>query len=73
MGGNVSIGEAMRVLRKAARQRGFEYCEQLADHMDKVANVGVRNVSFVCPSYKVRSYSETLDYNSNYESFLYIK
>lgn len=44
MGGNVSITEAMRVLRKAARQRGFEYCEQLADHMDKVANVGVRNV-----------------------------
>lgn len=46
LGGNVNISEAMRVLYKAAKQRGFEYCEQLANHMDKVANVGVRNVSF---------------------------
>lgn len=46
IGGNVCIRETMQILRKAALQRGFEYCEHLAEHMDKMANVGVRNVSF---------------------------
>lgn len=45
IGGNVSIREATQILRKAAKLQGFEYCEHLAIHMDKMANIGVRNVS----------------------------
>lgn len=44
IGGNVSLTETMDILRKIAKQRGFEYCQLLADHIDQVANVGVRNV-----------------------------
>lgn len=45
IGGNVSLTETMDILRRTAKQRGFEYCQLLADHIDQVANIGVRNVS----------------------------
>lgn len=44
IGGAVSLTETMQILGKAAKIPGFEYCEQLLQHIDLIANVPVRNV-----------------------------
>ncbi|CAB0016975.1 unnamed protein product [Nesidiocoris tenuis] len=46
IGGNVSLNEAMELFRKTAKDQtqNFGYCDQLADHIDMIANVPVRNV-----------------------------
>lgn len=45
LGANLSLTEAMEILSGAAKQPGFEYCQQLWHHFDLIANVPVRNVS----------------------------
>lgn len=45
LGANISLTEAMEIFEKAAKQPGFEYCQQLWNHFDLIANVPVRNVS----------------------------
>lgn len=45
LGANLSLTEAMEIFTEAAKQPGFEYCQQLWQHFDLIANVPVRNVS----------------------------
>ncbi|BES97399.1 2 iron, 2 sulfur cluster Hypothetical protein [Nesidiocoris tenuis] len=49
IGGNVSLNEAMELFRKTAKDQtqNFGYCDQLADHIDLIANVPVRNVGSI--------------------------
>lgn len=45
LGGNMNLNAVMACLRKvAAENKGFSYLSKLADHIDLVANVPVRNV-----------------------------
>lgn len=46
LGGNNSLTETMEILTDASNQPGFEYCKYLVEHIDLIANVPVRNVSF---------------------------
>lgn len=45
LGANLSLSEAMDVFKEASNKTGFEYCSQLWNHFDLIANVPVRNVS----------------------------
>jgi len=45
LGGNVTLTDAMQVFLLAAKKPGFEYCTQLWQHFNRIANVPVRNVS----------------------------
>jgi len=47
LGGNVTLTDAMQVFLLAAKRPGFEYCAQLWQHFNLIANVPVRNVSRV--------------------------
>lgn len=47
LGGNLSLTETMAIFEKAAKSKGFEYCNKLWKHFDLIANVPVRNVSHV--------------------------
>lgn len=47
LGANLSLSEAMDIFKDASKKTGFEYCEQLWNHFDLIANVPVRNVSIV--------------------------
>uniref|UniRef100_A0A0K8S633 Xanthine dehydrogenase n=2 Tax=Lygus hesperus TaxID=30085 RepID=A0A0K8S633_LYGHE len=46
LGANVSLTEAMEMFRKVSKDRpsAYGYCDVLADHIDLIANVPVRNV-----------------------------
>lgn len=45
IGANVSLTETMQILKDAAKNNaGFKYCEDIAKHIDLIANVPVRNV-----------------------------
>lgn len=46
IGANVNLTETMDILTKASTTPGFEYCKQLVQHIDLIANVPVRNVIF---------------------------
>lgn len=46
LGANISLSETMDILTNASTQSGFEYCKHLVDHIDLIANVPVRNVSY---------------------------
>ncbi|XP_016926106.4 uncharacterized protein [Drosophila suzukii] len=43
LGGNVTLTDAMQVFLVAAKRPGFEYCAQLWQHFNLIANVPVRN------------------------------
>ena len=45
LGANLSLTETMAIFEKVAQQPGFEYCQQLWNNFDLIANVPVRNVS----------------------------
>lgn len=58
IGGSVSLTETMAILTKAANQNSnFEYCAELVRHIDKIANVPVRNVSTSILSQSIFNYS----------------
>ena len=44
VGGNVTLSEAMRLLSEASKLPGHAYLADLERHIDKIANVPVRNV-----------------------------
>lgn len=44
IGANVTLNEMIDILNKASRTTGYEYCKRLATHIEKIANVPVRNV-----------------------------
>lgn len=47
LGGNMTLTEAMDLFYKLCHTKdGFNYLKVLADHIDLIANVPVRNVSF---------------------------
>ncbi|KAM7359329.1 uncharacterized protein ACRADG_006685 [Cochliomyia hominivorax] len=43
LGANLSLTETMDIFTEASKEIGFEYCEQLWNHFDLIANVPVRN------------------------------
>jgi xanthine dehydrogenase/oxidase len=46
LGGNTSLTEAMNLFYSLAEEKpGYKYTKVLADHIDLIANVPVRNVS----------------------------
>lgn len=45
LGANLSLTEVMDIFIEASKKPGFEYCQQLWEHFDLIANVPVRNVS----------------------------
>lgn len=48
LGGNTSLTEAMNLFYGLAEEKpGYKYTKVLADHIDLIANVPVRNVSRV--------------------------
>lgn len=46
LGANVTLADTMNIMNSVATTAGFEYCLYLAQHIDLVANVPVRNVGF---------------------------
>lgn len=48
LGANINLTEAMELFSKLSQEQPakFAYCKTLADHIDLIANVPVRNVSF---------------------------
>lgn len=48
LGSSVSLTETMKFFRKISREMPdkYGYCSVLADHIDLIANVPVRNVRF---------------------------
>lgn len=61
LGANVSLTDAMQVFQQAKLRAGFEYCDQLWQHFNLIANVPVRNVS---EAYKSSSSSLKLVFGS---------
>uniref|UniRef100_A0A1B0GDN7 FAD-binding PCMH-type domain-containing protein n=1 Tax=Glossina morsitans morsitans TaxID=37546 RepID=A0A1B0GDN7_GLOMM len=43
LGANLTLSETMDIFMKASKKSGFEYCQQLWQHFDLIANVPVRN------------------------------
>lgn len=57
IGGNVSLNETIDILKKAAdTNSNFEYCRELVSHIDKIANVPVRNVIILLSFYNLNNY-----------------
>ncbi|XP_053955239.1 uncharacterized protein LOC128861267 [Anastrepha ludens] len=56
LGGNLSLTEAMDIFLKAAKKSGFEYCQQLWQHFDLIANVPVRNTGTLAGNISVKKY-----------------
>jgi hypothetical protein len=46
LGGNVTLTEAMRLFNESATLPGYAYLRQITKHIDKIANVPVRNVKY---------------------------
>ncbi|XP_055902593.1 xanthine dehydrogenase-like [Eupeodes corollae] len=44
LGANLSLTETMEIFLKAAKLPDFEYCQELYNHFDLIANVPVRNM-----------------------------
>jgi len=53
LGGSMTLAVAIEQLGKAASIDGFEYAEQMSTHIQRVANVPVRNVSVYCIYLKI--------------------
>lgn len=45
IGANVTLNEAIQIFMDASKTFGFEYCKRLAQHVERVANFPVRDVS----------------------------
>lgn len=45
LGANLSFSEAIEIFQKISHRPGFEFCQQLWQHFDLIANIPVRNVS----------------------------
>ncbi|XP_001990519.2 aldehyde oxidase 4 [Drosophila grimshawi] len=43
LGANLTLTDAMQIFRQAQQRNGFEYCAQLWQHFNLIANVPVRN------------------------------
>ncbi|XP_055856280.1 uncharacterized protein LOC129919435 [Episyrphus balteatus] len=54
MGANLSLTETMEIFQKAAKLPGFEYCQELYDHFDLIANVPVRNMGTIAGNLMIK-------------------
>ncbi|KAF4522206.1 hypothetical protein B566_EDAN007357 [Ephemera danica] len=54
LGGNVTLTEAMRIFNESATLSGYAYLSQLAQHIDKIANVPVRNVGTIAGNLSIK-------------------
>lgn len=45
LGGGVTLTELINLLKDNSKTSGLEYAERVATHLERVANVSVRNVS----------------------------
>ncbi|XP_037946121.1 indole-3-acetaldehyde oxidase-like [Teleopsis dalmanni] len=54
LGGNLSLTEAMEIFTEAAKTSGFEYCKQLWQHFDWIANVPVRNTGTLAGNFAIK-------------------
>ncbi|XP_037946118.1 indole-3-acetaldehyde oxidase-like [Teleopsis dalmanni] len=54
LGGNLSLTEAMEIFTEAAKTSGFEYCKQLWQHFDWIANVPVRNAGTLAGNFAIK-------------------
>lgn len=48
LGGGTTLTEVIRLLKENGKLPGFEYGQRVATHLERVANVSVRNVSSLC-------------------------
>lgn len=44
LGGNVTLTQTIEIMNSVATTPGFEYCSYIAQHIERIANVPVRNV-----------------------------
>ncbi|XP_014098512.3 uncharacterized protein [Bactrocera oleae] len=56
LGANISLTEAMEIFEQAALKPGFEYCQQLREHFDLIANVPVRNTGTLAGNINLKKY-----------------
>ncbi|XP_017465818.1 PREDICTED: indole-3-acetaldehyde oxidase-like [Rhagoletis zephyria] len=56
LGGNLSLTEAMEIFLVAAENSGFEYCQQLWQHFDLIANVPVRNTGTLAGNISIKKF-----------------
>ncbi|XP_053958030.1 uncharacterized protein LOC128863105 [Anastrepha ludens] len=54
LGANLSLTEAMEIFKKVEQRSGFEYCQQLWQHFDLVANVPVRNMGTLAGNISIK-------------------
>ncbi|KYN05924.1 PREDICTED: xanthine dehydrogenase/oxidase-like [Cyphomyrmex costatus] len=47
LGGNVTLTMALQTFQKYSTETGFKYLEQLAEHIEMIANVPVRNIATI--------------------------
>lgn len=45
LGGNLTLSRTIKVLTKISREKNFAYLSDMAEHINLIANVHVRNVS----------------------------
>lgn len=48
LGGGTTLTEVIRLLKENSKLPGFEYGQRVATHLERVANVSVRNVGGLC-------------------------
>lgn len=48
LGGNVTLTQTIEIMNSVDTTPGFEYCSYIAEHINRVANVPVRNVGHLC-------------------------
>lgn len=49
LGANTTLTKAMSIFETVSKSRGFKYLTQMRMHLDLVAHIPVRNVSFFIP------------------------
>ena len=55
IGGGITLAEAFRILNDASRQNSsFQYCAELAKHIDLVANVPIRNTGTIAGNLMIK-------------------
>lgn len=55
-GGNINLTETMHIFQKASKIQGFEYCAQLYNHFDLIANVPVRNTGTLAGNLMIKNH-----------------
>ncbi|KAK2583672.1 hypothetical protein KPH14_009602 [Odynerus spinipes] len=54
LGGNVSLTVTMENFEKYSKEKGFEYLRHLADHIDLIASVPVRNIGTIAGNLMIK-------------------